>query len=55
MVACYQRHSIWMVNAASNGGKSAAMITALPDTDSFGYLRRWPSPMRLARSERAAA
>ena len=30
-------------------------LTALPESDSSAYLRRWPRPMRLARSERAAA
>jgi len=35
--------------------KRGDSFTALPESDSSGYLRRWPRPMRLARSERAAA
>ena len=55
MVACYERHSIWREPPRLTKGKRGDSFTALPESDSSGYLRRWPRPMRLARSERAAA
>ena len=53
MVACYQRHSIWMEPPQLTKEKRGDSFTALPESDSSAYLRRWPRPMRLARSERA--